>query len=212
MSFWSLILVLAGVVCSSPVAAAAQTPSGLDSQQAEPTFTLEPGDVVRVDVWREKDLTGDFIVDEVGRLTLPMLGTIHVTGHPWTGLRDSLLAEYSRQLKNPSVTLIPLRRVQVLGEVARPGNYLADPTLSLAGLVALAGGATANGDLHRVRVLRGGKTIVSGASVEDLLLQTGVHSNDQIFIDRRAWLERNGAIVASTIISAAGILITILHR
>lgn len=210
MSRWSLIVALAGVVCSSPVAAAAQTPGGLDSQPSG--FSLEPGDVVRVDVWREKDLNGDFVVDEVGRLTLPMLGTLEVTGHPWTGLRDSLLAQYGRQLKNPSVTLIPLRRVQVLGEVARPGNYLADPTLSLAGLVALAGGATANGDLHRVRVLRGGKTIVSGASVEDLLLQTGVHSNDQIFIDRRAWLERNGAIVASTIISAAGILITILHR
>lgn len=206
------LIILACSICLSPLAARAQSPAATDSAAAEPGFTLEPGDVVRTDVWRERDLTGDFIVDESGRLTLPMIGIVRVTGRPWTGLRDSLLAEYARQLKNPSVTLTPLRRVQVLGEVARPGNYLADPTLSLAGLVALAGGATFNGDLHHVRVVRGGKTIIRSASVESLLLQNGVHSNDQVFVDRRPWLERNGAIVASTLIAAAGILVTILHR
>ena len=50
-----------------------------------------------------------------------------------------------------------MRRVQVLGEVTKPGVYLADPTVSLAGLVALAGGATPGGDLHRIRVVRAGQ-------------------------------------------------------
>ena len=194
-------------MCTAVRGAAAQS-----TRAVERAFTLEPGDVVKTTVWREKDLTGEFAVDEEGRLTLPMLGMIKVTGRPWEALRDSLLAEYARQLKNPSVTLTPLRRVQVLGEVTKPGQYLADPTLSLAGLVALAGGATPNGDLHRVRVVRDGKTIVNAASVESLMLQAGVHSNDQVFVDRRSWVERNGAIIASTLISAAGILITILHR
>lgn len=175
-------------------------------------FTLEPGDVVRTAIWREGDLNGDWIVDEHGRLTLPMLGEVGVTGRPWDALRDSLIAEYQAQLKNPSIILTPLRRVQVLGEVTRPGQYLADPTLSLAGLIALAGGATPDGDLHRVRVVRGGQTIIKSASVEGLLLQGGVHSNDQVFVDRRAWIERNGAFVASALISTAGIIITIIHR
>jgi polysaccharide export outer membrane protein len=100
----------------------------------------------------------------------------------------------------------------VLGEVTKPGVYFADPTQSLAGLVALAGGATPNGDLHRVRVVRNGKLIINSASVESLLLQTEIHSNDQVFVDRRAWLERNGAVAASLLVSAAGILVTILHR
>src|SRR5439155_267477 len=108
-------------------------------------------------------------------------------------LRDSVLAEYHRQLRNPSVTLTPLRRVQVLGEVTKPGQFLADPTLSLAGLVALAGGATPNGDLRHVRVVRAGRVIIESASVESILLQAGIHSNDQVFVDRRSWLERNGA-------------------
>jgi len=127
-------------------------------------------------------------------------------------LRDSLLGEYQRQLKNPSVTLTPRRRVLVLGEVAKPGPYFVDPTLSLAGIVAQSGGATPNGDLRRVRVVRNGETVVKSASIEHLLLPGGVHSNDQIFVDRRAWIERNGAFVASAIISTAGIFIALIRR
>lgn len=200
------VLLLGGFVR----AAAAQSGPSSDSATAA-SFTLEPGDVVRVAVWREKDLDGDFQVDERGRLTLPMLGSASVIGRPWSALRDSLLAEYQRQLKNPSVTLVPLRRVQVLGEVPRPGQYLADPTLSLAGLIALAGGATATGDLRRVRVVRQGKTIVESASIESLLLQAGIHSNDQVFVDRRPWLERNGAFVASALISTASIVVALIR-
>jgi protein involved in polysaccharide export with SLBB domain len=178
----------------------------------EANFTLEPGDVLKVAVWREKDLGCVCQVDEAGRLTLPMLGVIRVIGRPWSDLRDSLLSEYQRQLKNPSVTLTPQRRVQVLGEVTKPGAYLADPTVSLAGLIALAGGATPLGDLHRIRVVRHGKTVIEGGSVESLLVEGGgVKSNDQIFVDRRSWLERNGAFVASALISSAGILVAIIQ-
>jgi protein involved in polysaccharide export with SLBB domain len=141
-----------------------------------------------------------------------MLGEMRAVGRPWPELRDSVLAEYHRQLRNPSVTLTPLRRVQVLGEVTKPGQFLADPTLSLAGLVALAGGATPNGDLRHVRVVRGGRVIVESASVESLLLQAGIHSNDQVFVDRRSWLERNGAFVASAIISTASIAVALIRR
>lgn len=190
-----------------PLAALAQAPDVRD-----PAFSLEPGDVVRVAIWQERDLSGDFPVDEQGRLTLPMLGVVAATTRPWAALRDSLLSEYQKQLRNPSVSLTPLRRVQVLGEVIRPGQYLADPTLSLAGLVALAGGATPYGDLRRVRVVRGGRTIVRSASVESLLLQAQVHSNDQVFIDRRPWIERNGAFVASTLLSMASIAVALIRR
>ena len=104
-------------------------------------FNLGPGDVVRVKIWREKDLDGEFQVDEAGRLTLPLLGPLTVTSIDWVPLRESLLALYRKELKAPAVILTPFRRVYVLGEVMKPGMFLADPTVSIAGLVALAGGA-----------------------------------------------------------------------
>jgi protein involved in polysaccharide export with SLBB domain len=175
-------------------------------------LVLEPGDVVHIDVWREKDISGDYRVDESSRLIVPLLGIVPVANRPWYPLRDSLIAEYTKQLRNPSISLTPMRRVQVLGEVTKPGTYLADPTTSLAGLVALAGGATQYGDLRRIRVVRNGQTIIDGRAVEDLLMQSDIRSNDQLFVDRRPWIERNGAFVGSALVSAAGIVVALLRR
>lgn len=173
------------------------------------TFTLGPGDVVRVRIWREPTLDGDFQVDEQSRLTLPLLGTRSVVGLPWVDLRDSLLTAYRRELKAPSVTLTPLRRVYVLGEVARPGLYLADPTLSLAGVVGMAGGASPIGDLRRLRVVRDGQTIIDRAAIDGQLIQTDIRSEDQVFVDRRNWFELNSTFVASAAISVASIIISL---
>lgn len=203
------LLLASSAACSHPVP---EPVAPVPTDVASTNFTLEPGDVVRLTVWMEKDLNCDCHVDELGRLTMPMLGELIATNMPWEQLRDSLIRAYDRELKNASITLTPLRRVQVLGEVTKPGIILADPTLSLAGLVALAGGATSNGDLHRVRVVRDGETIVKSASVESLLLQAQVHSNDQVFVDRRGWIERNGAFVASAIISTSSILVALIRR
>jgi protein involved in polysaccharide export with SLBB domain len=135
-----------------------------------------------------------------------------VTGVQWLELRDSLLSGYRRELKAPAVTLTPLRRVYVLGEVNRPGVYLADPTLSLAGIVALAGGASPLGDLGKLRVVRQGQTIVERAAIEEQLVRVGIRSEDQVFVDRRNWFELNSTFVASAAISIATILVTFIRR
>lgn len=200
------------LTCLGSATSRAQSRAVPPDTMAQYAFTLEPGDVVQVNVWREPDLNGNFEVDQTGRLTLPMLGARQVAGLPWPTLRDSLLSGYALQLKNPSVILTPLRRVQVLGEVTRPGQYFADPTLSIAGLVALAGGATPEGDLRRVRVVRNGRTIIPSESIETLVLGSGVLSNDQVFVGKRPWLERNGAFLASAIISTTSIVITLIRQ
>lgn len=209
-----LALSLACVAAATATAQSGIAVSGvaMPDSVGEQMFSLQPGDVLQAKVWREPDLSGTFQVDETGRLNLPMLGTMRVTGRPWPELRDSLMAQYALQLRNPSVVLTPLRRVQVLGEVFRPGQYLADPTLSIAGLVALAGGATPLGDLRHVWVVRNGRTIVPSESIETMVLGSGVQSNDQIFVGKRPWLERNGEFVASAIISTTSILITLIHH
>ena len=182
-----------------------------DGSASSGSFSLGAGDVVRVQIWREPTLNGDFQVDEQGRLTLPLLGGRTVTGMPWPVLRDSLLLAYRQELKAPSVTLTPLRRVYVLGEVNRPGLYLADPTLSLAGIVGLAGGASPIGDLRKLRVVRRGETIIEKASIDGQLIRVDVRSDDQVFVDRRNWFELNSTFVASAAISVASIIISLVR-
>lgn len=196
---------LFSVVLVPPRAAAQAVPGTPD------TFSIGPGDLVRVRIWREPTLDGDFQVDEQGRLTLPLLGTRAVGGIAWADLRDSLLVAYRRELKAPSVTLTPLRRVYVLGEVNRPGVYLADPTTSLAGVVGLAGGASPIGDLRKLRVVRQGHTIIDNAAIDGQLIQADIRSDDQVFVDRRNWFALNSTFVASAAISVASIIISLVR-
>jgi protein involved in polysaccharide export with SLBB domain len=173
---------------------------------------LAPGDVVRIAVWREPDLSGEFIVNDQGIVTLPLLGRMDVSSTPASELSDKLISAYAVQLKNPSVTVTALRRIYVLGDVMKPGLYPADPTMILAGVVALAGGATPTGDLSKIRVVRGGTTINTHLDANSILEMTDIRSGDQIFVDRRSWVDRNSAIVASALISTVTLVISLLLR
>lgn len=190
-----------------PAVAATQSSAG----SAPDAVTLQPGDMVRVVIWREEDLSGDFSVDETGVVTLPLLGDKHVTGIPMRQLREVLIEEYRIHLRNPSISITPLRRVNVLGEVNKPGLYEVDPTISLAGAVALAGGATASGDLNRIRVIRSGTVIRERVAAQAALNTADIRSGDQIFVERRNWFDRNSTFVVSVLLSVTSIVITLVR-
>ncbi len=194
---------LVALCLALPLHAAAQ-------ERASAEFTLRAGDVIEVFVWREELLSGEFTVDERGYVSLPAVGAQRVTHAPWATVRDSLRAAYARQLRDPEVRLTPKRRVFVLGFVTEPGAYLVDPTVPIAGAIALAGGASSEGDLHRVRVMREGEVLIRRASVESPLAQSDVRSGDQIFVDRRSWFDRNSTFLVSAMISVASIVVTII--
>jgi protein involved in polysaccharide export with SLBB domain len=174
--------------------------------------SLAAGDVIRLVVWREPDLSGEFIVNENGIVTLPLLGRVNVSAIPSSQLSDSLISAYSLQLRNTSVTVTALRRIYVLGEVMKPGLYPTDPTMILAGVLALAGGATPTGDLGRIRVVRNGATVNARLSTNAVLEMTDIRSGDQIFVDRRSWLSMNSGLVASATISSVALLLTLFIR
>ena len=200
------ILLLLGVDAQDVTAAQLPANNGPED------VALGPGDVVRILVWREPDLSGEFIVDELGVVTLPMVGKVTVRDLPVSQMRDKLMTTYTAQLRNPSVTITPLRRVYVLGEVNRPGLYNADPTLSLAGVLALAGGATSGGDIRRIKVVRNGSVVQNRVDAGASLVKVNVRSQDQIFIDRRPWIDRNSALLGSAAISAVTLVLSVLLR
>ncbi len=171
--------------------------------------TVLPGDLISVQIVGEKDLTGQFPVDDRGMSVLPLLGARSVAGAPWHQVRDSLLAGYARELRIPSVQLIPLRRVTVLGHVNLAGVHMMDPHVSLAGAIAMAQGASPDGDLRRIRVVRGGATILDGAALDVSVANLGIRSGDQIYVGRRGWWDRNSGTVVGALISAVVLLVTV---
>lgn len=182
---------------------------GQASSSVLDSLRLFPGDVLRVEIWREGDLSGEFPVDPTGTVTLPLLGPQPASSMRWPEFRERLMEAYREQLKAPSIVLTPLRQVFVLGEVNQPGLYFVDPTVTLAGAVARAGGASPQGDLRRMRLVREGRTIVDELPVEDALFAADVRSRDQIFVGRRSWFERNSSFLITAALSVTSIIVSL---
>jgi polysaccharide export outer membrane protein len=182
--------------------------TALDSSTA---VTLRPGDLLRIQVWREPDLQGDFQVDLDGVVILPLIGEKRVTGIPVRRLREVLIEDYRVHLRNPSINITPLRRIHVLGAVRQPGMYPVDPTVTLADAVALAGGTIEGGDLRRLRIVRRGEVIRERVAAGETLREVDLHSGDQIYIERRPWLQRNGTTLVSMAISATNLVLNIIR-
>jgi polysaccharide export outer membrane protein len=165
---------------------------------------------VRVEIWREPDLSGNFLVNESGVVVLPLLGARMVGDVPLPHLRESLMEDYQDYLRNPSITITPLRRIHVLGEVNKPGLYEVDPTFTLAAVVALAGGAAPMGDLNRIRVIRGDTITHERVGAAAALSAMDIRSGDQILVDRRSWFERNSTFLISVGLSVPSVVAAIL--
>lgn len=200
-----LHVLLAAVLLVAAAPAPAQNGSG-----AQESYSMAPGDLLRIQIWREPDLGGEFIVDVNGVVTLPLLGRVDVTGVPVDQLQTRLMERYSVHLRNPSITITPRRRVNVFGEVRTPGLYAVDPTVSLAGAIALAGGATDNGDLRRIRIVREGAEIRQRVGVAETLTAADIRSGDQIIVERRGWFERNSPMLLGTAINVLATILTTL--
>ena len=111
-----------------------------------PGYRLGVGDRLRVVVFGEDQLTGEVQVDDQGRITLPLLGSVTVTGQTPQDVGVSLAAEFKRRdfIRNPNVTVtvVAYRPIYILGEVIKPGQYPYQPGMTMLTIVAIAGGFT----------------------------------------------------------------------
>ncbi|MEJ2089302.1 MAG: polysaccharide export protein [Gammaproteobacteria bacterium] len=185
-----------------PADSLAQVPEG-DGAQTLGT-ALQSGDAVRVEIWREPDLSGVFDVDDMGVVTFPLLGDRLVAGASPDSLRRALVAEYREYLQNPSIDVTLLRTVSILGEVRTPGLYPVDATVTLIEALALAGGVSPNGNQNDIRLVRNGDVIRQDMDVATVIGSSEVQSGDQIVVGEKSWASRHtGAIIGSLIAATA---------
>lgn len=112
---------------------------------ADSGYRLGAGDKVRVTVFGEDDLTGEYEIDGSGVVAFPLVGEVKASGGTARDLEEGI-AKKLRQgyLKNPtvSVEVLSYRPFFILGEVKRPGSYPYKNGLNVLNAVALAGGYT----------------------------------------------------------------------
>ncbi len=173
---------------------------------------LRSGDVVRLNIWREPDMSGEFIVDEAGMVVFPRVGEYRVLDDTPETLKARLLADYQQYLRNPSIEITVLRRVRIVGAVNNPGLHLVDPTVTVADALALAGGATLNGDPNKIRIIREGVEIAVNVRADLRITDSPIRSGDQIYVPERSWVARNSGVVAASITATVSLMIALFIR
>jgi protein involved in polysaccharide export with SLBB domain len=204
----TIALLFAGILDVTPQRGlVAQT-----APEAAVTFAaLRPGDAVRLRVWREPDLSGDFMVDERGQITLPRLGQRRVSGIAIDSVRSLVIRDYGDILRDVTIEVTPLYRVKVSGAVRNPGLFTVDPTMTVADAISLAGGVSPQGRTGRVELIRDGRSVNASLSLVGPVAELGLHPADELYVPERTWLSRNAGLVVAAI-SASASLMWAFHR
>lgn len=101
--------------------------SALLEPSSQGNYQIGKGDLLRVDVFGFPDLSGECLVNEVGEISLPLVGEVHALGTPLHQFQTELTVRFRRFVKQPnlriSVVQYNSQRVSVVGEVVKPGSY-----------------------------------------------------------------------------------------
>lgn len=184
---------------------------GLLAQAAAPQtdYVLGVGDVIRVTVYQNADLTLETRINEGGTISYPLLGNVKIGGLSVNDAEKKLAAglKDGNFLKQPQVTVLLLtvkaNQVSVLGLVNKPGRFpLEAGSSKLSEVLAQAGGIVAGSgsDVVVVSGVRNGKpfrkevdfpkVFASTGTVEDFTLQNG----DSIWVDRAPQIYMYGEV------------------
>lgn len=146
-------LVLLAAACSSP---GADLPPLPDVPLSD--YRLGTGDRIRLTVFAEPRLSGEFRVNDSGEVALPLVGSVKAAGSTVREFEGSVVGALRRAnlLRDPSaaVEVLAYRPIFVLGEATRPGQYEYQPGMNVLTAVALAGGFTYRAVTDTVSITR----------------------------------------------------------
>lgn len=169
---------------SAPVANVTQSAPSAEGA-TDNAYELGAGDRVRVTVFGEADLTGEYEIAANGTLAFPLVGEIAARGLTPQEL-SNVIAERLRAgfLREPRVAsaVIGYRPFYILGEVARPGPYPYAADLDVVSAVAIAGGYTYRANRRRIHIRRLGETEERTFDLADRVL---IRPGDTIRISER---------------------------
>lgn len=150
---------LSGAARAQQPAVTGDTPVTASAQSMD--YLLGPGDKVRVTVFGEQSLSGEFFVTGSGLMSLPLIGELKAGGMT-VGQFQSAVQEKLKDgyLKDPRVSaeVLTFRPFYILGEVEKPGTYPYTSGLTVLNAVATAGGFTYRADKKTVWIKHNGET------------------------------------------------------
>jgi len=173
----------------TPPANAGKASATVTQSSPEAEYKIGPQDVLRVDVWKEPDISRTIPVRPDGKISLPLLDDVQAAGLTAMELAAAIREGLTKYINNPQVTVtvteINSRRVYLTGEVTRPGAFPLLPNMTVLQALSSGGGFTQFAKIKNIYVLRqengkqvkhpfNYKGVVEGKTPEDnILLQPG---------------------------------------
>jgi polysaccharide export outer membrane protein len=128
-------------------------------------YVLEPGDVVRISVWREPDLDDTVLVRPDGGISFPLVGDLVAEGKTIAAVTDEITQRLMAFIPNPVVTVSLQQnegnQIFVTGRVNNPGVFVLTRPTDIMQALSMAGGLSPFADKNSIKVLRrqGGQQI-----------------------------------------------------
>ncbi len=156
------------------------------------SFRLQPGNRLKIVVYREEDLSGDYEIDPAGKLTFPLIGQTEAAGLEIEKFRTQLIESLKKYLINPQISISrsegTIKSISILGNVAKPGIYDYTPGSTLIRLISTAGGFSDSANKKKIKIMRmvnGEKKVVMVNGLEIINGEKddpGIEPGDIIFV------------------------------
>jgi polysaccharide export outer membrane protein len=141
-------------------------------------YRLAVGDKLRIEVYKDAQLSQSVQVRPDGKITLPLIGDLDASNRTPIELRDTITTSLKEYVTNPTVTVIVVEAIvptaYVMGEVNHPGAVTLQSPLTIIQALALAGGLKDFADAKNIRVIRKG---VSGVETIDFNYKAALKSS-----------------------------------
>lgn len=124
-----------------------------------PAYTVKPGDILAISVWKEPELQDDAVlVRPDGMFSFPLVGQVDAREKSVAELQQFISERLARFIADPVVTVsvqeIRGNKVFVLGQVNKPGEFIVNPRVDVMQALSMAGGTTAFASLNNIIILR----------------------------------------------------------
>lgn len=151
--------VLAAAALSFFVVACSTGPGSLPvlPQAEEGPYRLGAGDRVRLVVFGQEELTGEYLVSDSGYITVPLIGAVHAEDMTVREMEEQISTELRKGIlvdPNTTAEIVTYRPFYILGETKSPGQYAYVPRMTVLTAVSISGGFTFRADRDVVSITR----------------------------------------------------------
>jgi len=153
----------------------------------ESGYTMQPGDILQISVWKEEGMEGEVLVRPDGGLSFPLVGDLMAEGRTVKQLTDEITEKLKMYIPDPVVT-VSLKQllgntVYVLGRVNRPGEFQFISKIDVMQALSKAGGMTPYAEVEKIKILRRTDGVLQAIKFHYAEVEKGVNLEQNILLE-----------------------------